>query len=215
MCSSNENVGTHRASLLDLLKIRYSCRNFSAKPIPDDIIMYMLECGRLSASGGNEQPWKFGVVTDRKLIGDIAEAASVNYCQKWVAEAPLLIVLCTKLFDAAYSSPEINLNRFPSMLERMKAIDRDLLEAIGMEEHQTKIPGEHMVIAALEHGVYSTWISSIDCERVGELIGINGCLVTNVIAFGYPAQLNKPTPKKELSAVTFINHFNNSGFNLK
>ena len=42
--------------LLDLLKSRYSCRNFSRKVISNDIIDYMLECGRLSASGGNDQP---------------------------------------------------------------------------------------------------------------------------------------------------------------
>jgi len=40
----------------------------------------MLKCARLSASGGNAQPWKFGVVTDISLIEAIAEAASANYC---------------------------------------------------------------------------------------------------------------------------------------
>ena len=85
--------------LLDLLKSRYSCRNFSSKAIHNEIIHYMLECGRLSASGGNEQPWKFGIVTDVKMIEAISEAASINYSQKWIAKAPLVIVLCTQLFD--------------------------------------------------------------------------------------------------------------------
>ncbi len=67
--------------LLDLLEQRYSCRNFSDRPISPEIIAYILECGRLSASGGNEQPWKFGVITDKKLISELAEAASVNYSQ--------------------------------------------------------------------------------------------------------------------------------------
>jgi nitroreductase len=196
--------------LLDLLKKRYSCRDFSNKAIPEEIINYILECGRLSASGGNEQPWKFGIVTDAKMIEDIAEAASINYCQKWIAKAPLIIVLCTQLYD--YPIADIGLKRFPSMLDRMKKIDKDLISAIGMEEHQTKIPGEHMVLAALEHGIYSTWISSIDCEKAGELLGVKDCLVTNVIAFGYPEQLREPTPKKELATITFTNHFNNTGF---
>ena len=98
------------------------------------------------------------------------------------------------------------------MLERMKLIDKDLIAAIGMEEHQIKIPGEHMVIAELEHGIYSTWISSIDCEKVGELIGVNGYLVTNVIVFGYPEHPKEPTLKKDMAAITFTNHFNNKGF---
>jgi len=54
--------------LLDLLRKRYSCRNFSDRKISKEIINYMLECGRLSPSGGNEQPWKFGVITDSDVI---------------------------------------------------------------------------------------------------------------------------------------------------
>jgi len=196
--------------LLDLLTKRYSCRNFSKKEIPGDIIEYMLECGRLSASGGNEQPWKFGIVTDTKIIEDIAAAASVNYSQKWIASAPLIIVLCTQMFD--YPVADIGLNRFPSMLDRMQKIDKDLLSAIGMEEHQTKIPGEHMVLAALEYGIYSTWISSIDCERTAKLLGIKNYLVTNVIAFGYPETNENTTPKKDRNSITFTNHFDNTGY---
>jgi nitroreductase len=105
----------------------------------------------------------------------------------------------------------IGLNRFPSMRDKIRAMDKDLYAVINMEEHQTKIPGEHMVIAALEHGIYSTWISSIDCEMVGKIIGIHGYHVSNVIVFGYPEKLKEPTPKKSLLDITFINHFYNTG----
>jgi nitroreductase len=199
--------------LLDLLKKRYSCRNFSDKKIEPKIIEYMLECGRLSASGGNEQPWKFGVITDKDIIGKIAEAASVNYNQAWIAQAPLVIILCTQLFDYPIAEiGEIGLKRFPSMIDRMQKIDKDLHTAIGMEEHQTKIPGEHMVLAALEHGIYSTWISSMDCEMVGRLLGVVGYLVSNAIAFGYPDEARNVTPKKDLQTITFTNNFMDKGF---
>ena len=130
--------------------------------------------------------------------------------KQWIAKAPLVIALCTQLFE--YPIADIGLNRFPSMLERMKQVDKDLLSAIAMEEHQTKIPGEHMVLAALEHGIYSTWISSMDCEKVGELLGVEGYLVTNVIAFGYPEKDRDVTPKKDLQEITFTNHFNIRAF---
>lgn len=196
--------------LIDLLQKRYSCRNFSNRKIEKEVISYLLECGRLSASGGNEQPWKFGVITDAEIIDKISEAASINYSQRWIAKAPLVIVLCTQIFDSI--NENIAMNRFPNMKNKIRELDNDLYAVINMEEHQTKIPGEHMVLAALEHGIYSTWISSLDCERVGELIGIKGYLVTNVIAFGYPEQPKAPTPKKELNVITFTNHFDNPGF---
>ena len=69
-----------------------------------------------------------------------------------------------------------------------------------------------MVLAALEHGIYSTWISSMDCEMVGKIIGAKGYLVSNVLVFGYPSQEKEVTPKKELNEIVFSNHFNNPGF---
>jgi len=198
--------------LLDLLKKRYSCRDFSHRTVSKEIIYYMLEAARLSASGGNEQPWKFGVITDKGTIQRISEAASVNYSQKWIEKAPLLIVLCTQLFDSF--SGEIGMKRFPTIHDELQKIDRGMYTRINMEEHQTKIPGEHMVLAALEHGVYSTWISSIDCEKVGELIGVEGYLVTNVIAFGYPKTAREVTPKKDLETLIFTNHFSRIGFTI-
>ena len=195
--------------LLDLLKVRYSCRDFSNKAISKEIINYILECGRLSSSGGNEQPWKFGVVTDADIIRRISEAAGINYSQQWIEKAPLIIVLCTQLFDT--DNMEIGMKRFPGIHDELQKIDRNLYAIVNMEEHQTKIPGEHMVLAALEYGIYSTWISSIDCEAVGKLIGAEGYLVTNVIAFGYPGYQKEPTPKKELNDITFTNHFSTSG----
>lgn len=194
--------------ILELLKKRYSCRDFSEKLIPEDIIQYILECGRLSASGCNEQPWKFGVINDKYIIESISKAAGINYSQNWIAKAPLIIVLCTELKGC---KNEIHLmNRFPSMKEKIMEMDNHLYSAVNMEEHQTKIPGEHMVLAALEHGIYSTWISSMDCEKVGEIIGIKGYIVTNLLVFGYPRSIKNVTPKKELKNIIFTNHFENN-----
>ena len=147
--------------LLDLLKQRYSCRAFAPTPIPKEVIEYMLECARLSPSGGNEQPWIFGIITEREQIAQIAKAGSVYYKQKWIETAPLLVVLATQQLKM---DEAIALNRFPTLRSRIESLDQEVYQAINMEEHQCKIPGEHMVLAALEHGVYSTWISSMDCE---------------------------------------------------
>ncbi len=196
--------------ILDLLKKRYSCRKFADQAVPPEIIDYIIECGRLSPSGGNEQPWKFGIVTDRQLIREIAGAASVNYDQSWIAASPLIIVLCTQIFDK--TAEEIGMHRFPSFHNKLQTMDRDLYAIVEMEEHQTKIPGEHMVLAALEHGIYSTWVSSLDCEKVAALLGIEGYLVSNVLVFGYPAKDRPATPKKKTSDIVFTNNYKNTGF---
>jgi len=117
-----------------------------------------------------------------------------------------VIALCSQLFDNIDEA--IAFVRFPSLHERIKAIDSDVFAAVNMEEHQTKISGEHMVIAALEHGIQSTWISCLDCEAAAEILGVKGYLVSNIIAFGYPARREEPTAKKELKEIVFYERFN-------
>ena len=82
-------AGEHHR-IVELLRVRSSVRQFQHRPVPAEILQEILEAGRLSPSGGNEQSWAFGVITDRDLIAQIAEIA---YRQTWIARAPLLVVL--------------------------------------------------------------------------------------------------------------------------
>ncbi|MCK4823820.1 nitroreductase family protein, partial [bacterium] len=50
---------------------RRSVRNFKDKPVPESLIQRVLEAGRFAPSGGNCQPWKFIVITDKALIAEI------------------------------------------------------------------------------------------------------------------------------------------------
>jgi nitroreductase len=79
-----------------LLGNRSSTRKFQDKPIPEEVITDILEAGRLSPSGGNEQPWRFGVITDPGLIIEIARIA---HGQEWIGHAHLLIILCTAFVE--------------------------------------------------------------------------------------------------------------------
>jgi nitroreductase len=53
--------------LLELLRNRTSIRNFTGEDISIEILNYILEAGRLSPSGGNEQSWVFSVINDKIL----------------------------------------------------------------------------------------------------------------------------------------------------
>jgi nitroreductase len=56
-----------------LLLERRSVRNFKAKPVPETLLRRVLEAGRFAPSAGNCQPWKFIVITDKKLIKELNE----------------------------------------------------------------------------------------------------------------------------------------------
>lgn len=187
--------------ILDLLKKRFSVRAFKDTPVPDNVLRDMLEAGRLSPSGGNEQPWMFGVVTDPSLRARIADAA---YGQGWIAAAPLLIVLCTQDVDDGRGGRGITLQRFPELADTIAALEPAVFSALCAEEHQTKIAGAHMALVALEHGIGSTWVSKFNVRAVADLIKVPaGYQPSEILAFGTPADTRPQKAKKPLDQITF------------
>jgi nitroreductase len=187
----------------DLLKNRCSVRRFQDRPIPDEVLQDILEAGRLSPSGGNEQFWKFGVITDRSFISQIAQIA---HQQEWIAHSPLLIVLCTIPVGDERGGREIQIQRFPEYARAIEELDQNLYWALNQEEHQTKIAGTHMALAALEHGVGSCWVSRFEVKQLTNLLKIPaGIIPSEILVFGYPNRQQNQAPKKDLEAITFYN----------
>ncbi len=187
--------------ILDLLRKRFSVRAFRDTPIPADILHDMLEAGRLSPSGGNEQAWQFGVVTDATIVARVADAA---YQQNWIASAPLLIVLCTQEVQDIDGGRDIQIQRFPELANAMRAMDAQLYSALNSEEHQTKIDGVHMALVALEQGIGCTWVSRFDVKGVAEVINVpKGYFPSELLAFGYPEGTGCQVPKKPLDQIVF------------
>jgi nitroreductase len=190
--------------ITELLKTRSSVRKFRSAPIPQPALDDILEAGRLSPSGGNEQPWRFGIITEPALIDQIAGLA---HRQEWVARAPLLIVLCTVLVDDTRGGRDIQIHRFPEHASAIANMEQDLYWAINQEEHQTKIAGTHMVLAALEHGIGSCWVSRFEVRALATLLKLpNNILPSEILVFGYPEGPQKPTPKKNVDELLFSTH---------
>jgi len=52
---------------------RRTVRNFRYRHVPEPIIQRIVEAGRFGPSAGNCQPWKFIVITNRKLINELGK----------------------------------------------------------------------------------------------------------------------------------------------
>lgn len=191
--------------IVDLLRKRCSMRKFQDKPIPQDIIDYIIEAGRLSPSGGNEQPWMFGIINDKILINKISDAA---YNQKWLNSSPLLIVLCTKIIEDEKGARNIQVSRYPEWENDILEMNKELYSKLNSEEHQTKIPGSYMALAALEHGIMSNWVSLFKVDAVSTLLNLQpDCLPSEIIAFGYPDDKLRYRGKKSKEEIVFTNSF--------
>lgn len=65
-------------------------RAFQSKPIPAEQIQRIVEAGRLTGSGSNQQPWHFIVVDEPAELKQLAEMARTG---PYIAQAPVAIVV--------------------------------------------------------------------------------------------------------------------------
>ena len=57
----------------DALRARRNVRQFSDRPVPDEVLDRMLDAGRRAPSANNWQPWDFVVVSDRNQLAELAK----------------------------------------------------------------------------------------------------------------------------------------------
>jgi nitroreductase len=55
-------------SFLEVIKNRRSVRQFRSDPVPEGHLLKIVDAARMAPCAGNEQPWKFLIVQDRKQI---------------------------------------------------------------------------------------------------------------------------------------------------
>ncbi|HQG31004.1 MAG TPA: nitroreductase [Deltaproteobacteria bacterium] len=56
----------------DAIRSRRSIRKFSDQVVPDNLVDEILDAGRWAPSGLNNQPWRFAVIRDAGLKGEIS-----------------------------------------------------------------------------------------------------------------------------------------------
>jgi len=101
---------------------RRTVRDFSDRPVPKEIIEYILQTASTAPSGANKQPWTFCVVSDPVIKHQIREAAEkeeyenyhgrmsdewledlkkfgTNHIKPFLDIAPYLIVVFKKAYD--------------------------------------------------------------------------------------------------------------------
>src|SRR5438094_8063500 len=83
---------------IDAIKSVKSVSKYKPDPVPEQKVQAVMNAARFAHSAENLQPWKFIVVSDedtkRKLAGACTNA-------KHMADAPLVVVACARLDEAA------------------------------------------------------------------------------------------------------------------
>ncbi len=153
-------------SMYETIAGRRTIRRFKPEPVARELLERLVDAGRLAPSAANVQPLEFVVVDGE------GPRAEVFPCLKW----------------AAYISPAGD----PKPGEEPAAYVITLVNTKIREkmfEYDVGAAMENMILAALEQGVGSCWLLSIDRDKLRAILGVpEHYRVDSVLALGYPAE---------------------------
>lgn len=72
--------------VLEAIKSRRSIREYQKDPVPEDLVLRVLEAGRWAPSANNSQPWNFIVLRDKEVRRRVADVTTHG---DFLADAPL------------------------------------------------------------------------------------------------------------------------------
>lgn len=164
----------------EVIKNRRSVRRFKPDPVPGELLKKVLEAARWAPSAGNVQPWKFFVVTSPAKKEALAAAA---LGQRFVAEAPVVVVVCALLRKAAGA-----------------------YGARGKELYclqDTAAATQNMLLMATALGLGGCWVGAFREEEVKKALGLEGDVrPVALVPLGYPQAVPSPPPRLPLEEIT-------------
>ena len=187
---------------MDAISSRRSIRKFTDKDIDKQIIKNIIKAGIDAPSPKNNQPWKFVVITkERKhelidvihtgiekvkhefelLLDEKNFLSSIEATLKIMKEAPVIIFVINTENRFSYKLPPVK-----------KFIEMANIQSIGASV-------ENILLASLEYGIGSLWISDIyyTIFDIGKWLNTDRQIVA-AIALGYPAENPAPVPRKDI-----------------
>ncbi|MFQ6105973.1 MAG: nitroreductase family protein [Thermoplasmata archaeon] len=169
--------------VLDAMKGRRSVRNYQPTPLSAELIQRIFNTVRMAPSVDNLQPWRFVLVNDEDIKRQLA-AASNN--QKWIAEAPLVVVACG-LLDEAQGMIGGYMNSYPV----------DVAMAMA-----------YLTLAAHNEGLGTCWVSAFNEEKVRAAIGApDDVKVVALTPLGVPRGDPEPSGRKHLNEIVCYNRY--------
>jgi len=79
---------------MDAIYKRRSIRKYTSKRVPDEKLLEFVKAGMNAPSAGNQQPWRFVIVTERSILDRIPD---VHPYAEMLKQAPAAILVCGDL----------------------------------------------------------------------------------------------------------------------
>ncbi len=200
--------------LYQAIHTRRSIRKFADTPIPEEALERMLKAMQAAPSGKNAQPWKFIVVREpltRKKIADICTfftSSGREIRQDWIADAPVIIVVCGDLAEAyvkIYQEDKVIVANQDHLIE---------LQKTGLVEWESgllidlTISMDHLALAAVAEGLGGCWVAGLREDKLKEILDIPpSWRAPAVMPLGNPLEQPDARRRKPLSEIVSYEKF--------
>jgi nitroreductase len=168
--------------LLELLATRRSVRRFTAEPLAPEQEQRLLDAARAAPSAGNVQSWFFVRVRSPRLKAELCAAA---LSQRFVAEAPLCVVVC--------------------------ADERRAMQAYGERGatlyclQDTAAATVHLLLAAHALGLGACWVGAFRERDVARVLELPEHLrPVAIVPIGVPAEQPSSPGRRPLDEVSRV-----------
>lgn len=165
----------------EVVKNRRSIRKYKPDPVPEEILIKILDAARVAPTWANMQGVRYIVVSEPDNVKHLAEAIG----QKWMKNIPVFIAVVIAPGDSGK-----NVNNLEYFM---------CDAAICME---------HIILAATNEGLGTCWVGHFDEEKVKDVLNVNKR--SHIIALtpiGYPDTVPSEQKRKNLDEIVYREKF--------
>jgi nitroreductase len=178
-------------NFMDQIKQHRSIRKYKPDPIPDQILMDILDCGIRASSSGNMQTYSIIVTKDTESKIRLLEP---HMNQKMVLDAPVFLTFCA---DFHRMRRWLELSQAPDNFDNFFSFLVAAIDAI--------LVSQNVALAAESNGLGICYLGSTlaNADQIGEILGLPANVVPVVgFSLGYPAE--HPTLRDRLPGEALI-----------
>jgi nitroreductase len=168
-------------NVIDVIKKRYSVRDFKDTPVEEEKIYQILEAAQMAPSACNNQPCICIIIRDYGRKQRLRPA----YAREWFIKAPVIIAVCVDI-QAAW-------RRF---------------DGVGYGNVDAAIMMDHIILTATELGLGTCWIGAFKVKEMREALLLPDHIEPVALSpLGYPNQEMPARARKEINEITHWEYF--------
>ncbi len=165
----------------DAIRRRRSIRKFGSQPVPDALLLELIQAGAVAPSASNLQAWQFVIINDLELVRKV-DLFSPGLSGK----PPVIIAICSDMnFARDHGSP--NSETYGCIMDASMA-------------------AENIMLKALDLGLGTCAIKSYNTAAVSKLLKLPEYLrIELLLSVGYPEGDIKPRRLRPLEEILHWN----------